>query len=364
MTSSRAVDLSEYVMSEFSCPHCQITLRSNKRLTAGRTTDCPDCGKAMTLDRAADGSMTASPSAAATSQPSTENATANPRWSARLLTLKQIASNPVVVAWTVAIGGTLMLLIAIMPEEDRPATDALRTDQVAQQSTQPIDAHTSQEPARPAQMANAETSVAPDTQQPSPPTDAGLPHQVNNPPATAPPVDLTQAQNASGNGERKPPVDVIPANPVNPSAEQPNTVGNNTAAPDKAPANNAAPDKAPANNIPANNAAKPQPAIDIAARLEQPILEFDQTKPLELSQHIAQLEEFIGAPVRFDAALQAESPLALKQKIGLKLNNTTVGDILSGIVSRADLAYEIRDDHILISSKVTSKPRSPKPRSP
>ena len=354
MTFSRAVDPSEYVMSEFSCPHCQITLRSNKRLTAGRTTECPDCGESITLDRGADGRLTASPSTPADSQPSPADTTPNLRWAARLTTAKQIASNPVVVAWSVAIVGTLMLLIAIMPEDERPPPAAPRTDPVVQQ---PGAAGEDQQPAAGVQVANAETAAVHDTQQPSLASDARPPQPVN-PPIPAPQVDPTSTPNPATNREPQPPLESIPANPAGTNPRQPATVVDNT--PANKPAANQPPANKPAANQPepVNAPVKPQPVIDIAARLEQPILEFDQAQPLELSRHMAQLEEFIGAPVRFDATLKAESPRTLEQKIGLKLSNTTVGDILSGIVSRADLAYEIRDDHILIGRKVSPKPRS------
>jgi hypothetical protein len=100
----------------------------------------------------------------------------------------------------------------------------------------------------------------------------------------------------------------------------------------------------------------PLPAIDIAKRLAQVILEFDQPTPLEFTEHMAQLEEFIGAPVRLDAELTRQSPEILKQKIGLKLKQTTLGKILDRVVSKAGLTYEIRRDHILIVRKSSGKP--------
>ncbi|MEO1995507.1 MAG: STN domain-containing protein [Planctomycetaceae bacterium] len=319
-------------MSEFSCPHCQTTLRFQGRTSSGRSMDCPDCGQLLTLERDPEGSVTAKRTPAVTLPPAGKNPAARRNWSNRLTQLRQIASNPVVVAWSLAGGGTLLLLLSILgPAERPPLTHSVPSNPrppMTPERQQPATAENSNASPKSIEVA---TGVQPSVSKPP---------QAATAVAATPPVSIAHAA-----GQQAPVVPVVPA-PVVPAPVVPAPVvpNQNTPQPDTE-----------GKDTGGKDTGAPLPTIDIANRLTQVILEFDQPTPLEFTEHLAQLEEFIGAPVRLDAGLTRQSPELLKQKIGLKLKQTTLGKILNGIVSKAGLTYEIRRDHILIVRKSSGK---------
>jgi hypothetical protein len=87
---------------------------------------------------------------------------------------------------------------------------------------------------------------------------------------------------------------------------------------------------------------------DIAAALRQPILLFDQSGERKLAELLPGIGEMAGAPIRIDAAELGSAADRLAMTVQLRLENTTVGDILESLLKPAGLAYRIESDHLRI----------------
>lgn len=95
---------------------------------------------------------------------------------------------------------------------------------------------------------------------------------------------------------------------------------------------------------------EPEP-IDVAARLRQPILRFDQSQAVPVRDLLSQVEEMSGVPIRFDQRADEDLQRMLDRRISLKLTKTTVGGILKAVLDRAGLTYQIETDGIRIGNR-------------
>lgn len=86
--------------------------------------------------------------------------------------------------------------------------------------------------------------------------------------------------------------------------------------------------------------------IDLAVSLKQPILRFDQPKSKPLSEVLTGVAEMAGAQIDFDRDKLGPAAAHLAEPVSLKLDNTTVGDILTGLLRPAGLAYRVEGDHL------------------
>lgn len=87
---------------------------------------------------------------------------------------------------------------------------------------------------------------------------------------------------------------------------------------------------------------------DLASALRQPILLFDQSGERKLVELLPGIGEMAGAPIRIDAAELGSAAVRLTKPVQLRLENTTVGDILENLLKPAGLAYRIESDHLRI----------------
>jgi hypothetical protein len=95
----------------------------------------------------------------------------------------------------------------------------------------------------------------------------------------------------------------------------------------------------------------PEPArkeIDLTAALQQPILLFDQPQDRRVAELLPTIAEMAGAPIRFDPAELGAAVDGLKMSVHLRLENTTIGDILENLLKPAGLAYRVERRHIQI----------------
>jgi hypothetical protein len=95
----------------------------------------------------------------------------------------------------------------------------------------------------------------------------------------------------------------------------------------------------------------PDPArkrIDIPRSLRQPIVRYELPRGKPLADWLPELADLVGAPIRFDAAELGNSAIGLKAPVQLRLENTTVGDILADLLRIGGLAYRVETDHIRI----------------
>lgn len=102
---------------------------------------------------------------------------------------------------------------------------------------------------------------------------------------------------------------------------------------------------------PAPEKTPPTPAksIDIDAALRQPLMRFEQTQPVPLSQMLKQLEALLGAPLRIDDEHRAQIEPKLTTPVRVKLQRTTVRDVLSDVLHQANLTFrQDRDSLVLV----------------
>jgi hypothetical protein len=95
----------------------------------------------------------------------------------------------------------------------------------------------------------------------------------------------------------------------------------------------------------------PRPAekkIDLAVSLKQPIVRFDQPKSKPLSDVLTGVAEMAGAQIDIDRDKLGPAAARLAEPVALKLDNTTVGDILTGLLRPAGLAYRVEGDHLKV----------------
>ncbi|MGE5190882.1 MAG: hypothetical protein ACM3U2_00155 [Deltaproteobacteria bacterium] len=88
--------------------------------------------------------------------------------------------------------------------------------------------------------------------------------------------------------------------------------------------------------------------IDLAAALKQPITRFDQPRSKPLEEILVSVAEMAGARITVDRDELGQAAARLAEPRALKLENTTVGDILSGLLNPAGLAYRIEGERLHI----------------
>jgi hypothetical protein len=94
----------------------------------------------------------------------------------------------------------------------------------------------------------------------------------------------------------------------------------------------------------------PEPAasrkIDLALSLRQPILRFDQPRSKPLEEVLASVAEMAGARITFDRDELGPAAARLSEPMALRQDDTTVGEILTGLLRPLGLAWRIEGDHL------------------
>jgi hypothetical protein len=90
----------------------------------------------------------------------------------------------------------------------------------------------------------------------------------------------------------------------------------------------------------------PKPARDITAALDQPLLRFEQAEPIPLRPMLRQLEVLIGVRFVIDDEQRPRVEPRLNTLVKLKLQRTTVGDVLRATLHQAGLSFRIEADVI------------------
>jgi hypothetical protein len=93
---------------------------------------------------------------------------------------------------------------------------------------------------------------------------------------------------------------------------------------------------------------EPPAPLDIPAALAVKIVKFEQTQNVPLKELLFQVEELAGVPIRLADNAPANDDPVWNQDVSLRLNNTTVGDILKAVLEKAQLGYTMESDHIRI----------------
>ena len=84
----------------------------------------------------------------------------------------------------------------------------------------------------------------------------------------------------------------------------------------------------------------------ITRALQQPIASFVQEKPVSARRLLRVVEELAGVEFRLDDDLADAAGLA--KPLGLKLQRTTVGEVLDAVLKAAGLAREVRAGYIRV----------------
>jgi DNA-directed RNA polymerase subunit RPC12/RpoP len=91
---------------------------------------------------------------------------------------------------------------------------------------------------------------------------------------------------------------------------------------------------------------EPVRKIDLAVSLKQPIARFDQPRTKPLEEILVSVAEMAGARIAFDRDELGSAAARLSEPMALRLENTTVGGILEGLLRPAGLSFRIEDDHL------------------
>lgn len=92
----------------------------------------------------------------------------------------------------------------------------------------------------------------------------------------------------------------------------------------------------------------PKRRVDLALSLKQPIASFDQPRSKPLAEILVSVAEMAGARIAFDQDELGAAASRLSEPTALKLEHTTVGEILSGLLRPAGLAFRIEGDHLRV----------------
>ncbi|WP_417385157.1 hypothetical protein [Gimesia sp.] len=300
-------------IATFQCPHCQAVLRMRNRQLEGSTFPCPDCQQQLRITSTSGGEPAVSviepepvprgPSALAVK---TQTGLKQLRRASAYL-----LASPVLMAWTVAGTGALLLLLLII-FDDHPTTEiALNQEQASESVPADTETETAESPAE--EPAGAE--AVPE-----------LPVEKNQ----------NQPQPAA-------PVKPAPVEPVNVPAEQQVAVA---AKPENLP-----PVVAPKPQLPAPPAV---PQTDVTLALQIPILEFRQTDEVPLKTMIIQFEEMLDTEFTLADNVKND-PRLLETPIALSRKNTTLSHLLEQILSEVALTFTVKSNKIYIERAAASE---------
>lgn len=272
--------------SSLACPHCSAPLRIQNRALVGKQIPCPDCGKPILVVSNGPRELALRKSDATEAFPDRTNKIALPE-SNRLQNWITLLKSPVGIAWSVAGLFALMMLIAAWPfgrTSEKRVPDANR--QKIAENTKPI---------KPEPTGTQKTDEFP------------IPAPV---------------QEAKQSEPDRPPV--VAEKPALPSV-----IPNEPKIPKPTP------DRPPV------VAEIPPERINVVGALKQPIQQFHLQKPLPVRELLMLVDEMVPVPIQYKAAERDLGSEVFDKPISLKLDNTSVGDILKAILAEAELDYRI-----------------------
>ncbi len=287
-----------------SCPDCGTTLRIRDRSFVGRQVDCPECHAKLVIALDAERNLVAE-------RPKPEEAkkAAAPKLVAPVVKagssvgrkFGDMLRSPLVIAWALGVGITAFVAIMMLrpnvrfrpPSKEPPATVANQTD--------------------PKPTAN-DKKVGPDEVTPD---------------NSSPPVDPVT-----------PPSDTVAANPATDVKPADAAIVENVAT---------TPPVKPEDPPPQRPIVVPVVKIQVEELFKQPIKGFSTAKPLSRKLLIEQIEELLGAPIRYNSEELGEKNL--ERTMSITLEATTVGGILKVVLESAGWDYIVEDDGIRLKPR-------------
>jgi len=346
--------------TSFSCPLCHAPLRAGDGALLGQTVACPDCRgqirivsdghKGLTACKTDDadaakhsdsrstevtGFARTRPVAETTSSTSSDGRQSRGLGAESTPRPLQILKEPVVVAWTVAIGLALTLMAIIWTSHEERRGEA-STNLLAQQ---PLKESTSDGVSIPV---NDRGSVrGRDT--PAAQTAEGLNIGIGVPDEPGAQQDVRSDR--PGEGVHTSPSDIRKSD----AATQASQPARQPRRP-RAPALPFAVDPGRLEHDPARIPAvigEPATKIDAAVALAQRIRSYEQTRGATLRIMLRELEEMLGVPVRLNDPLLRDVDSLLDRPVKVKkMENITVEEILRSVLNSVGLRYEIDADGI------------------
>ncbi len=317
-----------YPPATLSCPHCRTPLRVRQWPTDVLSFACPDCNGPLELFVQDDEIVVqpASPAQApATSGTESRESRSREsrikslrrRWPAVQARFGRRMSDPLTVTWVAAGVAATALIIAVVRE--RQDHVPLPPDSVIAASA--IDDGSA--PLAEPEAEPAENHLALETERPEQPLSI-----ADTEPSPTVPADLSDEPAAR-------PVPVVNHSPV---VKRPPVVAQRPAGP-----------------------VVPNRREEIASRLEQPIVLFEQKTPIAFDVLRIQLEELAGVAIIYEDALE-DDPAVRSREISISLRDVTLGTILDDIVRQAGLTYTIESEGIrLLSGSAASISTEPAP---
>jgi hypothetical protein len=92
-----------------------------------------------------------------------------------------------------------------------------------------------------------------------------------------------------------------------------------------------------------------RPAVDVPAQLSLKIEEYSQSRPAQVRLLLRQIAELSAVPVDLSAVEVEPWKAKLDQSVTIELKQTTIGDLLDAILSRAALSYRHRGGVIFVT---------------
>ena len=312
-----------------SCPECGTTLRVRDRSFVGRVIECPDCQAKLLIKWDDDRKLVAE-------RPKIEAA---PSSSQRLAVpvakvgsalgekIRGLARSPLALAWALAIGLTAFVAILMLRPSVRFRTPTPTGE------TSPSVAATDSTGSQTSPENKPETTPPDATSEDSPSVTTANPRET--------PTDPQVGTKTPGIT----PAPVPESPPIVTSTGKPKTT-------DGVPATNdvTGPNDTPAANPPTT--LKPAPVavkIDVDARLQQRLLQFEMKQPKSRQQMIELVEELFGAPIRYNRGELGGKNL--DQTISINLEATTVGGVLKAILEPAGWEYVVEDTGIRLKPR-------------
>ncbi len=156
------------------------------------------------------------------------------------------------------------------------------------------------------------------------------------------PIETTKPENITATA--KPDADLKRADGAAPKpGDDPTLPANQPDAP-KPVANNLPPEPPP---VPVPEVPKNETVETIEARLKQKLARFDQAKPVPFVKLLDVLEDLAGVSIVWD--LETVDDKQLQKTVTLKLQQTTVGEILDALLKQVGLSRHIADGRIELS---------------
>lgn len=313
----------------FPCPHCSAPLRIRDRALLGREIGCPDCGKPILIRSDGPHGFAA---VAVAELPTPEEAVdhaAGRLW-------KAVVASPAVLGCIVALGGTLGIWTLIdWSGEDKPRTgDATIAD------SRPADAI---EQTVPVSRDDESEISEPDDEEQEEQVESASETELVRATAESSEVDVRTADSDDRAVD-----DALAAATNLPDSAGPSQVPVAAPLPVRA---TAARDEALTSGESGDSAALPPTAdadlgpepedvpepVNVEAALGQRIAGYRTVRPVVLRVLLGELEELVGVPIQPQGGNELDG--ALEQEVSVRLEATTVGEILNAVLQQAGLSY-------------------------